>query len=68
MPRKLEYKSKDFKASVPYLVKGREGWRWIADCAEKVGGRWEGFVTYKSKPYKTKAEALKHKPRQRRRW
>ena len=65
MARKLEINRPDFKASVPYLVKRRDGWIWISDCKEIEGGRWEGFVSFRSRSYRTKSEALKNKPRAR---
>ena len=37
-------------------------WGWIQGCAEWIAGRWEGFVVSRGR-YKTKAEALKHKPK-----
>lgn len=56
-------KKKDFRTEKPELVTARGGWRWIQGCDEWIGGRWEGFVSNRSPVFKTKAEALKHKPK-----
>jgi len=37
-------------------------WGWITVCDEFLGGRWEGFVSVRGS-YKTKAEALRHRPK-----
>jgi len=56
-------KSRDFRKERPKLVTARGGWRWIQGCDEFIAGRWEGFVSFRSGVYKTKKEALKHKPK-----
>jgi len=66
MPKKWEVKQKDFRSSYPKVVRSQKGWVWISENEELVGGHWEGFVSYRSGWYKTKAEALKNKPRVRR--
>lgn len=53
----------DFRTQKPYVGRAKGGWRWIQVCEEFIGGRWEGFVALPGRVYKTKAEALKHRPK-----
>ena len=61
----------DFRKHKPKLVRNRGGgWVWIQQADSFAGGRWESGVGYpyplhlaRGKIFKTKAEALKHRPK-----
>ena len=61
----------DFRTQNPHLGTVAGGakigkdtlWGWIQACEAFTGGRWEGFAVVKGGKYKTKAEAMKHKPK-----
>lgn len=64
MAVKYKYnKARDFRKEKPKLVRTDRGWQWIQGCDELISGRWEGFVAFKTRVFKTKAEAMKHKPK-----
>lgn len=54
----------DHRRAKAKLSKVPGGWLWYQGCAQFMGGRWEGYVTYPrgQRVFKTKAEAMKHKP------
>ena len=53
----------DFRTEKPELIKVRNGFRWMKGCEQFIAGRWEGFVSFPGGVYKSKAEALKRKPK-----
>ena len=60
------YARGSFRCEKPYVGTTTKGWGWIQGCETYIpqSRRWEGFAIVKgSKHYKTKAQALKHKPK-----
>jgi len=53
----------DFRTHKPRVGTVRGGYAWIQTCESFEGGRWEGFVSIRSRVYKTKSEAIKHRPK-----
>ena len=64
-PKTKAHPKGDFRHGKAKLAKVAGGWRWWRECAEFIGGRWDGFVTYPrwKQVFKTKAEAMKVKPK-----
>lgn len=64
MPKLYKYSARGyFRTEKPKLGRVKGGWQWLQGCGEWVGGRWEGFVSFRSPVFKVRSEAMKHMPR-----